>query len=318
MALTRARFVGPLALSMLTGTALIGGIPWRSATAQEAPAGEEGPVVLIVAAHPDDEAMFAGSIYKITHSLGGVVDLALVTDGSGGYRYAYLAEPIYGLELTDEQVAREYLPTIRKRELMEAGAILGIRNYFFLDAYDNAYTENVDSVLSQVWDAKALRSDLAKIMRRGSYDFVFAHLTVPAFHAHHVAATILALEAAGSLPGERPVVLGSFIADSEDPSRFDYADYSGLEGYPVTRVRDDVEPFVFDRKQPLREDGRLDYRILVNWVIAEHKTQGTMQLLMNTGDTERFWYFEINDPGKLARTRELFERLAEAGQDPIQ
>ena len=264
--------------------------------------------------------MFAGSVYKITHGLGGVVDLALVTDGSGGFGYAYLAEPIYGLELTEAQVAREYLPTIRKRELMEAGAILGIRNYFFLDAYDNAYTENVDSVLSYVWDAEALRSDLATIMRRGSYDFVFAHLPVPTFHAHHVAATILALLAARSLPEERrPIVLGSFIADSEDPSRFDYSDYDGLEGYPITRVRDDVGPFVFDRKQPLREDGRLDYRIPVNWVIAEHKTQGTMQLLMNMGDIERFWYFEMDDPAKLARTRELFEKLAEqAGPDSVQ
>lgn len=311
MTLTRARPVRPLALCTLAVALLVGGVPARSAAVQDR-ADDDGPAVLIVTAHPDDEAMFAGSVYKITHSLGGVVDLALVTDGSGGFRYAYLAEPIYRLELTDEEVARHHLPAIRKRELMEAGAIVGIRNYFFLDAYDHAYTENVDSVLSHVWDAQTLRADLAAIMRRGSYDFVFAHLPVPAFHAHHVAATILALEAARSLPqGERPVVLGSFVADSEDPSRFDYSDYSGLEGYPITRVRDDVEPFVFDRKQPLREDGRLDYRVPVNWLIAEHKTQGTMQLLVNMGDIERFWYFEINDPGELARTRKLFERLAE-------
>ena len=39
--------------------------------------------VLIVVAHPDDDAMFAATVYKITHTLAGNVDLALITDGSG-------------------------------------------------------------------------------------------------------------------------------------------------------------------------------------------------------------------------------------------
>ena len=74
--------------------------------------------VLLVTAHPDDDASFAGVVYQITQQLGGIVDLALVTDGSGGFRYSTLAEKVYGVELTDEAVARQYLPTIRKRELM--------------------------------------------------------------------------------------------------------------------------------------------------------------------------------------------------------
>ncbi|SVC93598.1 uncharacterized protein METZ01_LOCUS346452, partial [marine metagenome] len=62
--------------------------------------------VLIVTAHPDDDAAFSGVVYQVTHQLGGVVDLALVTDGSGGFRYSTLAEEIYGLDLTSETVAR--------------------------------------------------------------------------------------------------------------------------------------------------------------------------------------------------------------------
>ncbi|WP_394776582.1 hypothetical protein, partial [Flavobacterium sp.] len=35
--------------------------------------------VLIVTAHPDDESGFAATVYKITHELKGVVDLAVIT-----------------------------------------------------------------------------------------------------------------------------------------------------------------------------------------------------------------------------------------------
>lgn len=270
--------------------------------------GRAAPSVLTVIAHPDDDAMFAGTVYKITHTLKGAVDLAVITDGSGGFRYSQLAEPIYGLQLTNEAVARKHLPAIRKRELMAGGAITGVRNYSFLDQLDHAYTENVDTVLRHVWDSAAVRTRLAQLMDRGGYDYVFVHLPVERFHGHHKAATILALEAAATLPAaRRPVVLGAFTGTRADTS---LAGFEALPGYPVTRVRRDVRPFEFDLTERLSPDGRLDYRIIVNWLIAEHKSQGTMQLLMNAGDVERFWYFATNDPGRLAETRALFERLA--------
>ena len=84
---------------------------------------DSGPRAWIVTAHPDDEVNFAVTVYKITHDLHGVVDLALVTNGEGGYKYSTLAESVYGLELTDEKVGRQYLPTIRKQELMAGGKI---------------------------------------------------------------------------------------------------------------------------------------------------------------------------------------------------
>lgn len=268
---------------------------------------ESGPNVLIVVAHPDDDAMFAATVYKVTHSLKGNVDLALVTDGSGGYRYAHLAEPIYGLDLTDETVARQHLPAIRKRELMAGGEIVGIRNYFFLDQYDHQFTENADTVLKYVWDADAVRSSLRRIMSRSPYDFVFVHLPIPNFHGHHKAASILALEAAQMVDAaDRPIVLGSFVGGAGDAAEFEFEE---LEGFPITKVRPGVKAFVFDRTEPLSEDGRLDYQIVVNWVIAEHKSQGTMQLLMNRGDVERFWLFDVNGPDALAEVVEFFERL---------
>jgi hypothetical protein len=36
----------------------------------------------------EDEAMFAACVYKITHTLGSNVDLATITNGSGGFRYS--------------------------------------------------------------------------------------------------------------------------------------------------------------------------------------------------------------------------------------
>jgi LmbE family N-acetylglucosaminyl deacetylase len=267
----------------------------------------EAPSVLLVTAHPDDDAMFAASVYRITHGLQGTVDLALMTDGSGGYRYSALAESIYGLDLTDETVARQYLPAIRKRELMAGGEIVGIRNYFFFDEYDNAYTENIDSILDGVWNTDRIRSRLKDVMEQGDYDFVFVHLPPPQFHAHHKAATTLALEVAATLPEAlRPVVLGSFVGAQDDPLHRDFVEHPG---YPITRVRADGPHFFFDRLQPLDETGRLNYHIIVNWLIAEHKSQGTMQLLMNRGDVERFWYFESNGVDRFGQTLEFFNLL---------
>ena len=293
----------PTALTALTAlTVLIALTVLTAGTAQ----GQAPPVrVLIVTAHPDDDAAFAGAVYQITHQVGGVVDLALVTDGSGGFRYATLAEPIYGLELTKEEVARQYLPAIRQRELMAGGAIVGIRKYFFLDQLDHEYTQNADTVLVHVWDSTFVRSRLADLMREERYDLVFGLLPFPQNHGHHKAATILALRAAQSLPADRrPLVLGGF------PCAFggQTLTFEQLDGYPVTRVSGG--PLVsFDRTQKFGLDDRLDFRIVANWVIAEHKSQGTMQLLMNQGDQECYWYFDVNGDAGRARVVDLFERL---------
>jgi hypothetical protein len=61
--------------------------------------------------------------------------------------------------------------------------------------------------------------------------------------------------------------------------------------------------------QPADETGRLNYQIVVNWLIAEHRSQGAMQLLVNSWDRERFWLFEANDPESLTATEALFRRL---------
>lgn len=268
---------------------------------------QEHPRVLIVTAHPDDESGFAATVYKITHDLKGTVDLALITNGEGGYKYSTLAEDWYGLELTDEKVGREYLPTIRKRELMAAGKILGIHDYFFFDQLDHKYTQNVDSVLKYVWDLPAIKDRLRKIMTDRRYDYIFCLLPTPDTHGHHKGATIMALETAAALPSEiRPVVLGGSVSSKSDTGN---RAFTGLPDYPVTAIASGAPSLRFDRTQKFGFRDALDYKIIVNWEIAEHKSQGTMQTLVNLGDYEEFWWFDANDPSKMEQARAMFEKL---------
>jgi len=264
--------------------------------------------ILVVTAHPDDEAFCAGAIYKLVHSLGVEVDLALVTNGEGGFRYADFGEAIYGLKLTNEAIGRAYLPAIRKRELMDSGSILGIRNYFFLDQCDHSYTRSVEESLA-VWDEGFIRSYFRKILKVGGYDFVFLMLPYAETHGHHKAATILMLETIWEMPQEkRPIALGgksTFFLDK-------VSEWGGLEGYPITSVDTTLPILEFDKEQPLGHKGLLHYGIIVNWVIAAHKTQGTMQRLINKGRYEQYFFFNMNDLTRFGQAESLFTRLAES------
>ena len=265
------------------------------------------PTVLIVIAHPDDETGFAATVYKITHELHGNVDLALITNGEGGYKYSTLAEDYYHLELTDEKVGRENLPRIRKQELMNAGKIIGIRNYFFLDQWDRKYTTNERDPLDTAWDVGLVMVQLRRIMMNVKYDFVFCLLPVPETHGHHKAATMLALQTADQLPEEqKPVVLG--VSDSNKDDTIHTA-FEQLKDYKETAIRKNTPLFTLDRTVKFGYKNSLDYKVIVNWEIAEHKSQGTMQLAMNRGDYENFWYFNINGDRGIEKTTQLFEEL---------
>ena len=267
----------------------------------------KGPRLLVVVAHPDDESGMAATIFRLTHGEDGVADYALVTNGEGGYKYSSLGNIIYGKELTDEKVGRRELPAIRKNELVEGGNIIGLRRYFFLDQQDHRYTLDVDSTLGEVWDVEWTTSRLAEIMRAGAYDYVFGLLPTPGTHGHHKGATILALRAAMRLPAAtRPVVLGVSTAsegDSVEP-------FTGLPGYPETTISSGLPSFEFDRRATFGFRNRLDYRIVVNWLIAAHKSQGTMQLAVNRSDREEFWWFDGNDRSRFEQTEQMFRRLA--------
>ena len=70
---------------------------------------------------------------------------------------------------------------------------------------------------------------------------------------------------------------------------------------------------MLDRAQPFGHRGRLDYGIVANWAIAEHKSQGTMQLHMGTGGQEHYFVFEVGPTGARQRAAAFFADLDAAG-----
>lgn len=263
------------------------------------------PRVLIVTAHPDDESGCASAVYKITHELGGTVDLAVITNGEAGYKYSTFANEVYGLELTNEAVGRRELPAIRKKELMAGGKWVGIKNYFFFDQTDTHYTLDCDTVLKSVWDVAWVKQRLTKILQQGSYDFIFTMLPSDSTHGHHKAAGIIALQTVSELPAgiRLPIVLGMGGGRTDGPR------YTELAHYPITRVDPSSDIYIFDRLQKFGFKNALDYRTPANWLISEHKSQGVMQTYINQGDKETFYYFAMNGPSRQEEVLVLFDAL---------
>jgi LmbE family N-acetylglucosaminyl deacetylase len=269
--------------------------------------------VLIVVAHPDDDVDFVGAVYKLTHVLGGKADLCVVTNGEGGFRYSTLAEPIYGLKLTQESVGRKALPAIRKKEARAGGAITGISNFFFLDQFDKAYTENVQEVMKSQWDTAFVRRRLSEILRNGRYDFVLVAEPSKTTHGAHQAASLMAVIAVAAMPaGRRPVILAANSYRKSDTP----PNYTGRDDFPVAAARPVDPPLEFDLTMPFGYQDKLDYRIVANWVIAEHKSQGVMQNYFNYLEVERFFPFAIDDDAGIAKTKALFARLNDRSLKP--
>ena len=263
---------------------------------------------LVVIAHPDDESSCSVTLYKITHQLHGTVDLVCITNGEAGYKYSTLAEDYYGLALTDPEVGRANLPRIRKQELMNAGHILGIRNIYFLDQKDDKYGLNPHAPLDTFWNVQWVKDKLNELMSKTKYDYVFCLLPTPQTHSGHKAATILALTVVNNLPkSQRPIVLGVSGRSKTDTSRMKFSTFSVLDEYPITRINSSAPIFTFDRTQTFGYKNALNYQIIANWEIAEHKSQGTMA--MNAEDYEDFYFFSINDPSAIPKTQALFDKL---------
>jgi hypothetical protein len=75
-----------------------------------------------------------------------------------------------------------------------------------------------------------------------------------------------------------------------------------------------VQPFVVDRSASFGFKNRLSYHIIVAWLVAEHKSQGTVQLGMNTRDLEVFYPFACNSAAALSKAQSMFASLQRVGQ----
>ena len=253
--------------------------------------------LLIVVAHPDDEYAFAAATYRLVRECGWAADQVVITNGESGYRYADLAQVFYGVSLEPTGEGRARLAEIRQREARHAGKILGIRRHYFLDQKDLGFDTDPASASIANWDRRRLHWFLSGLLSRENYDTIFTLLPTAQTHRHHRAATLLALEAVAGLSAARPLIFGVAADDPEQPPLA----FAGLPGEPLTRTLAPAPALVFDRASCFGYREALNYRIVVNWLIAEHKSQGLFQNDYSKHRLEQFWLFAASGEDALQR-----------------
>ena len=118
---------------------------------------------------------------------------------------------------------------------------------------------------------------------------------------------MIALQTVKNLPEEnKPIVLAASSSGKNDSIPLVFHQ---LKEYKETAINENAPVFVMDRSVKFGYKNQLSYNIIVNWAIAEHKSQGTIQLDMDKNEYENFRYFEINDIKGIEKTRQLFEEL---------
>jgi LmbE family N-acetylglucosaminyl deacetylase len=272
----------------------------------------QGPKVLVVTAHPDDETGFSVTMFKVARELKGSVDMAVMTDGGGGFADAQLGSVYYGVNLLDSVVARTHLPLIRKEEIAAAARIMGVRNIYFMEQPDDFYSTDINPYISgKNWDIPYVERRLDVLLRERGYDFVVTMLPHPGQHGHHKTSAVLALRAVQRYKGPgRPIVIaGSPMRNDAQPS-----DFTMLEGFPETRIKADAPTFRLDRAFRFKENDKVSYKIVADWVIAEYKSQGAIQENgIHRTDYEIYRYYDINDPSGIPKVKKLFDDLAKSG-----
>ncbi len=272
----------------------------------------QSPKVLVVTAHPDDETGFSVTMFKITHELKGIVDMAVMTDGGGGFADSQLGALYYGLNLTDSLVARTHLPMLRKQEILDAGKIMGVRNIYFMEQPDDWYTLDPQPYISgKNWEIPYVERRLDKLLADRDYDFVITMLPHAGQHGHHKTSVILALRAVQRFKGtHKPIIIaGSPMSATSKP-----IDYTQLEGFPETKINPQSPTFTLNRAFRFKENDKVSYKIVADWVISAYKSQGAIQENgIHKTDFEVYRFYDINDPKGISRVKQLFEALAKSG-----
>ena len=270
--------------------------------ASQVPPGKvKSPRILLVVAHPDDEYDMAATVYRVSTELHGTVDEIVITNGESGYRYASLAERYYGVPLVDDSSGRERLAHIRTEESRHAAKVLGIRQQWFLGEKNIPYTQSPDVPLNTSWHTDRIIERISEQIKKGGYDFVFVSLPETETHGEHKAAAILALRAVSQASTRtRPVVLGA--AASNTTSKH----YEPIPSQPLTTTLTPEPEFHFDRNSRFGYNESLSYQIVVDWVIAEHKSQGLFQTKCLQDRYENFWLFNTGVSGEGGKAATLF------------
>lgn len=235
------------------------------------------PSILLIAAHPDDEYYCAATLYRVARELNGVVDQMIITDGAGGHRFAGLAGHVYGLDLSEGGKDHQRLPEIRREESLRAGKLLGVRHTEFLGQPDAGYTLEEGEAFRS-WRIEDIKRRIENRLSEQHYDAVFVLAPSPGEHGHHKAVARISRDILAAIPrSKRPLLIAVEPAHSTKPASAE----------PV---------FQFLRSRPVHRAESLTYTVIVNWLIAEYKSQGLFQLESGRHDCERFWPLNPTHP----------------------
>ena len=186
---------------------------------------------------------------------------------------------------------------------------MAILRHHFLDQRDSGFASDAAAAPSGNWDRPAVLAFLTGLLQRERYDAIFTLLPTADTHGHHRAATLLALEAAATLPEDRrPLLLAADPRAASSPAER----YEPVPGQPLFRTVDEMPSFVFNRNASFGYRDALNYQIVVNWFIAEHKSQGLFQTDSGKHQLEQFWLFEASGRDAEVRVRELAAQLKPA------
>ena len=114
--------------------------------------------ILCIQPHPDDNEIGMGGIISYLTSKGVQVDYLTVTDGSLG----------------DIGIIEGDLKEIRRNEAINAGKLLGVKEFFFL--------EHLDGELN---DVPSLAREIATIIRQNNYDSIASPDPFNSYEAHY-------------------------------------------------------------------------------------------------------------------------------------
>jgi len=272
----------------------------------------QSPKILVVTAHPDDETGFSVTMFKITHELKGIVDMVVMTDGGGGFADSQLGAVYYNLDLTDSVVARTHLPMLRKQEILNAGKIMGVRNIYFMEQPDDWYsTDPMPYISGKNWDIAYVERRIDRLLADREYDFIITMLPHANQHGHHKTSTLIALRAVQRYKGpNKPIIIaGSPMSAGNKPIEF-----TELEGYPETKINPNMPTITLNRAFRFKENDKVSYKIVADWVISEYKSQGAIQEDgIHKTDLEVYRFYDINDPKGILKVQKLFSDLAKSG-----
>ena len=109
---------------------------------------------------------------------------------------------------------------------------------------------------------------------------------------------------------KKPIIIaGSPLSLNSKP-----LDFTELAGFPETKIKPGAPSFTLNRAFRFRENDKLSYKIVADWVISEYKSQGAIQEgAIHKTDLEQYRYFDINDSKGIEKVQRLFDDLAKSG-----